>query len=340
MKSNEVVVITGASAGIGRAVAMEFARKGAKIGILARGEKSLNSTKNDIIAAGGEAHIISVDVSNAQAIDDAAQKIEDVYGPIDIWINCAMTTVFSEFINITPDEFHRITEVTYLGFVYGTHAALKRMMPRNHGAIIQVGSALAYRAIPLQSAYCGAKHAIRGFTDSVRSELLHNKSKVKISMVQLPAVNTPQFDWCKNNMNHKSQPVPPIFEPELIARHIFWAAHHHRRELLLGFNVWVIVWGNKLFPGLGDWYLGKTGYKSQQYNGAPDPNQQYNLWKPVDSDPGIRGSFSNKSTNQSFYMNLIHLPVNLILSVVLFVLSTFSSLTVYSKIRRINSARQ
>jgi short-subunit dehydrogenase len=334
MASKEVVVITGASAGIGRAVAMEFARHGAKIGLLARGEKALNSTKDAVIAAGGEAYSISVDVSDAQAVDNAAQKIEEVYGPIDIWINSAMTTVFSEFVNITAAEFHRVTEVTYLGFVYGTHAALKRMMNRNWGTIIQVGSALAYRAIPLQSAYCGAKHAIRGFTDSIRSELLHNKSNVRISMVQLPAVNTPQFDWCKNNMDRKSQPVPPIFEPELIARHIFWLAHHHRRELLLGFNVWVIVWGNKFLPGLGDWYLGKTGYKSQQYDGAPAEDQKYNLWQPVNTDPGIRGSFSSKALQKSVFMDLIHLQNNAVLTGIFGLISICSVWVKQMKSRR------
>jgi short-subunit dehydrogenase len=336
MASKEVVAITGASAGIGRAVAIEFAKRGAKIGLLARGEKALSSTKNDVIAAGGEAYTISVDVADAQAVDNAAQKIEDIYGPIDIWVNSAMTTVFSEFINITTEEFHRVTEVTYLGFVYGTHAALKRMLSRNRGTIIQVGSALAYRAIPLQSAYCGAKHAIRGFTDSIRSELQQNKSKVKISMVQLPAVNTPQFDWCKNNMSHRSQPVPPIYEPELIARHIYWVAHHHRRELLLGFNVWVIVWGNKFFPGLGDWYLGKTGYKSQQYNGAPDPNQKYNLWKPVDTDPGTRGSFSGRAVNTSLFMEFVHVQSKFIFTWIFVVISIFSMMTKLYRIRKIN----
>lgn len=308
MKTKEVVVITGASAGIGRALAMEFAARGARIGLVARGKKSLQSTKQQVIDAGGEALIIPTDVSDPQAVENAAATVENTFGPIDIWVNNAMTTVFAEFMNITPEEFRRVTEVTYLGFVYGTNSALKRMIPRNRGTIIQVGSALSYRAIPLQSAYCGAKHAIKGFTDSIRSELLHKKCKVRITMVQLPAVNTPQFDWCKNMMPRKSQPVPPIFQPELIARHIYWAAHHHRREIFLGLNVWVVIWGNKFFPGLGDWYLAKTGYKNQQYNGRHDPNTANNLWKPVDKDPGIRGSFSKRAVNCSWQMSLVEKP--------------------------------
>jgi short-subunit dehydrogenase len=307
-RKREVVVITGASAGIGRATAMAFAEKNARIGLIARGQKGLESTKHDIEKSGGEAAVFPVDVSHADQIDNAATEIERLFGPIDIWINSAMTTVFSEFVTITPDEYRRVTEVTYLGFVYGTQSALKRMIPRNYGTIVQVGSALAYRAIPLQSAYCGAKHAIRGFTDSIRSELMYNKSKVKITMVQLPAVNTPQFDWCKNKMAHKSQPVPPIYEPELIADTIFWAAHHKRREVIVGLNNLIIIWANKIFPGLGDMYLAKTGYASQQYNGSPDFDMPDNLWSPVDIDPGIRGNFSSQAKKNSRQMKMLKLP--------------------------------
>ncbi len=299
MKNPEVVVITGASAGVGRATAIEFARRGAKVGLLARGPKGLEGAKRDVEREGGHAITITADVSDASQVEKTAEEIEKAFGPIDVWVNNAMETVVSPFDQMTPEEFKRVTEVTYLGYVHGTMSALRRMLPRNRGVIVQVGSALAYRAIPLQSAYCGAKHAIRGFTDSIRCELRHNRSRVKLTMVQLPAVNTPQFSWCRFRLPRKPQPVPPIYQPEIPARAIVYAAHHPRRELFVGAPSAIIIWGNKFFPKLGDWYLGKTGYASQQHDGAPDPNRRDYLWAPVDIDYGSHGEFDARSHDRS-----------------------------------------
>jgi short-subunit dehydrogenase len=305
---NEVVVITGASAGVGRATVREFAGNGAKVALLARGHLGLEAARKEVLEAGSEALAITVDMSDPNQVEAAAEKIEQELGPIDIWVNCAMTTVFSEFMNIRPEEFKRVTEVTYLGYVYGTMAALKRMTGRNSGTIVQVGSAIAYRSIPLQSAYCGAKHAILGFTNSIRSELFHQKSKVWITMVQMPALNTPQFDWCRNYMPRKSQPVPPIYQPEVAADAVYWAAHKRRREVVVGESSFIVIWGNKFLPGLGDWYLSKTGYKSQMYDGPEEANRPYNLWSPVEGDFGARGSFTSKAKNHSFELKLTKLP--------------------------------
>lgn len=299
---DEVVVITGASAGVGRAIARAFAQRGARIGLLARGHEGLESARKDVEKLGGQALAIPTDVSNADEVEAAARQIEERFGPIDIWVNDAMASVFSPFVEMKPVEFKRVTEVTYLGCVYGTMAALKRMVPRNSGRIIQIGSALAYRSIPLQSAYCGAKHAIRGFTDSIRCELLHDKSNVRITMVQLPAVNTPQFGWVKSRLPRKAQPVPPIYEPELIANAVVWVSEHYRRELFLGWNTAIIIQGNKLFPALGDLYLGKTGYKSQQTDQPANHERPDNIWTPVDEqrDYGAHGTFDKRSRRKSW----------------------------------------
>jgi NAD(P)-dependent dehydrogenase (short-subunit alcohol dehydrogenase family) len=299
-QQKQVVVITGASAGVGRATVQRFARAGADIGLIARGEAGLDGARQDVEAAGGRALVLPVDVADADAVQAAADRVERELGPIDVWVNDAMTTVFAEFKDITPDEFRRVTEVCYLGFVNGTRAALAHMLPRDHGTIVQVGSALAYRAIPLQSAYCGAKHAIRGFTDSVRTELLHDRSKVWITMVQMPALNTPQFDWCENKMQHHSQPVPPIYDPSVAAEGIFFAAHHRRREVWVGASTAVVITGNKLLPGVGDRYLARTGFDSQQYDGPPQ-TRATNLWRPMDThrDRGARGSFSDRAHGRS-----------------------------------------
>jgi NAD(P)-dependent dehydrogenase (short-subunit alcohol dehydrogenase family) len=300
----EVVVITGASAGVGRAIVRAFAKRGAHIGLLARGHEGLEGACKDVEEAGGKALMIPTDVADADQVEAAAEKVEQTFGPIDIWINVAMASVFSPFKEMDAVDFKRVTEVTYLGQVYGTMAALRRMLPRDRGKIIQVGSALAYRGIPLQSAYCGAKHAIQGFTESVRCELIHDKSNVKISMVQLPAVNTPQFSWVKSRLPHKAQPVPPIYEPEVIADGVTYVADHYRRELFIGLSTVISIQGNKVAPGFGDWYLGKTGYKSQQTDEPEDPNRPNNLWHPVDEDHdyGAHGAFDNRARRKSWQL--------------------------------------
>lgn len=291
----EVVVITGASAGVGRATARAFGRQGAHIGLLARGRDGLEAARREIEAAGGTALALPTDVSKADAVEAAAAAVEAQFGPIDVWVNDAMVSVFAPLSATHADEFHRVTEVTYLGFVYGTMAALRRMRPRNRGVIVQVGSALAYRSIPLQAAYCGAKHAIRGFTDSVRCELHHEGSRVRLTMVQLPALNTPQFSWVLSRLPRRPQPVPPIFQPEVAAAAIVFAAHHPRREIYVGLPTVAAIWLNKFVPGLLDRYLGRTGYDAQQYDGAPLPSRHSNLWKPVPGDHGAHGSFDARA---------------------------------------------
>lgn len=296
-----VVVVTGASAGIGRATVREFARQGARIGLIARGAAGLEGAQRDVEQLGGEALIYQADVADARAIEDAAEAVERRFGPIDVWINNAMCSVFSPAKQMTPDDYRRVTEVTYLGVVHGTLAALKRMLPRDRGTIIQVGSALAYRGIPLQSAYCAAKHAIQGFNDSLRSELLHDKSQVTLTMVQMPALNTPQFGWVKSRLPRKPQPVPPIFQPEVAAEAIAWAADHYRREWYVGGPTVVAIVGNKIAPGLGDWFLSRQGYGAQQYDGRVEPDRRDNLNQPVDDevDFGAHGDFDGRAHPQS-----------------------------------------
>jgi len=297
---NEVVVITGASAGLGRASAREFGRKGAKVGLIARGLAGLEAAKREIEAAGGSALVLPVDVSDAKAVENAAESVEREFGPIDIWVNNAMASVFSPVKEMQAEEYKRVTEVTYLGVVYGTLAALKRMLPRDRGTIVQVGSALAYRSIPLQSAYCAAKHAIAGFTDALRCELIHDKSNVRVTMVQMPALNTPQFGWVKSRLKHKAQPVPPIFQPEVGASAIYWAAHHSRRELYAGWPTVEAIMGNKIAPGLLDHDLGKNGYAAQQTCEPEDPNRPDNLWAPLEGDHGAHGRFDIQAHETSW----------------------------------------
>lgn len=295
----EVVVITGASAGLGRATAREFGRHGAKVGLIARGIEGLEAAKREIESAGGKAMVLPLDVADANAIESAAAAIENEFGPIDVWVNNAMASVFSPVKEMKADEYKRVTEVTYLGVVYGTLAALKRMLPRNRGTIVQVGSALVYRSIPLQSAYCAAKHAIAGFTDSLRCELIHDKSRVRVTMVQMPALNTPQFGWVKSRLKHKAQPVPPIFQPEVGARAIYWAAHHSRREIYAGWPTVEAIIGNKIAPGWLDRYLGNTGFDSQQTSEPENPERPDNLWNPVKGDHGAHGAFDRRAHENS-----------------------------------------
>ncbi len=295
----EVVVITGATAGVGRATTRLFARHGAHIGLIARGEEGLEATRREVEDLGGRALMLPCDVADADAVESAAEKTEQEFGPIDIWISNAMTSVFAEFVEITPDEFKRVTDVVYHGQVYGAMSALKRMLPRDHGKIVMVGSALAYRGIPLQSAYCGAKHGVQGMFDSVRSELLHRDSRVSVTMVQLPALNTPQFNWVLSKLPNKAQPVPPIFQPEVAADAIFWAAHHDRREVFVGGPTVKAIVGNKIAPWFADRYLAETGYGSQQRDTPEDPNRPNNLWSPVGGDWGAHGVFDDRARDWS-----------------------------------------
>ena len=296
---SEVVVITGASAAVGRATARKFARHGARIALLARGTDGLEAAQREVEELGGTAIVVPVDVANAEQVEAAAARVEIDLGKIDIWINNAMASVFSPIKEMTPEEFRRVTEVTYLGYVYGTLAALKRMLPRDRGVIVQVGSALAYRGIPLQSAYCAAKHAVQGFCDSLRCELLHDQSCVRLTMVQLPALNTPQFGWVKSRLPQKAQPVPPIFQPEVAAEAIYFAAHNPRREFYVGAPSVGVIVANKFVPGLLDHYLARSGYDSQQYDGAEDPNRPNNLWQPVPGDHGAHGAFDARARSWS-----------------------------------------
>jgi short-subunit dehydrogenase len=292
-KKSEVVVITGASAGVGRATVQAFARRGAHIGLLARGRDGLEGARGDTEKLGGKGLVLPTDVSDPEQVERAATAVEDTFGPIDVWVNDAMVSVFSPVKEMTAEDYRRVTEVTYLGTVHGTLSALRRMLPRDRGIIVQVGSALAYRGIPLQSSYCGAKHAIQGFTESLRSELLHDKSNVKVTMVQMPGLNTPQFDWVKNRLPHKPQPVPPVYQPEVAAEAIYHAAHHYRREWYVGGSTATVIPGNKIAPGFGDWYLSKTGFQSQQTKEPVDPDAPNNLYHPLPGDHGAHGRFDS-----------------------------------------------
>jgi NAD(P)-dependent dehydrogenase (short-subunit alcohol dehydrogenase family) len=297
--SNKVVAITGASAGVGRATALAFARQGAKIGLIARGEEGLESTRREIELSGGEAIACSADVADAPALDGAAARIERELGPIDIWVNNAMATVFAPVDEITPEEFRRVTEVTYLGGVYGTMAALKRMRQRNRGTIVQVSSALAYRSIPLQSAYCGAKHALAGFIDALRCELIHARSRIHVTAVQMPALNTPQFEWARNKLPRRPQPVPPIYQPEVAADAILFAAGHRRRDLAVGAPTWFALWGQRFAPGLMDWYLGRTGFSGQQTEQPETGTHQDNLFAPLAGEHSTHGRFGARACSHS-----------------------------------------
>lgn len=300
MSSPQVVVVTGASGGIGRATATLFGSRGAKVALLARGQAGLDGAVKDIEESGGRALAIPTDVADYDQVESAARRAEDAFGPIDVWVNVAFASVFAPFVQIEPAEFKRVTEVSYLGFVYGTRVALDRMLPRDRGTIVQVGSALGERSIPLQAAYCGAKHAINGFTSTIRTELMHEHSKVNITVAQMPAVNTPQFSWVLSRLPRHPQPVPPIFEPEMAARAVVFAADHPRRkQYWVGTSTAATILANKFAAPLLDRYLARTGFGSQQTGQRVDAGRPVNLWEPVDGatghDHGARGMFGDRS---------------------------------------------
>jgi NAD(P)-dependent dehydrogenase (short-subunit alcohol dehydrogenase family) len=301
---SRVVVVTGGSAGVGRATAVEFGRRGNRVALLARGSKGLEAAAREVEEAGGKALPIVTDVAEYDQVEAAAARAEDELGPIDVWVNNAFSAVFAPFTKLSMAEFHRATEVSYFGYVHGTKAALDRMLPRDRGVVVHVGSALAYRGIPLQTAYCGAKHAIQGFHESLRCELLHEGVNVHTTMVQLPAVNTPQFDWVLNRLPERPQPVPPIYQPEVVARQIVYAADHpQRREYVVGASAVATIFGNRIASGVLDRYLAFTGYDSQQTGEPSLPGRPENLWEPADSDDGrdfgSHGSFDGSSSRFS-----------------------------------------
>ncbi len=298
------MVITGASGGVGRAAAVAFARRGAHIGLLARGRGGLEGARREVEEAGGRGLVVSADVAEFDQVDAAAAAVEREFGPIDVWVNSAMATVFAPVDCMEPSEYRRVTEVTYLGFVHGTLAALRRMKPRDRGTIIQVGSALAYRSIPLQSAYCAAKAAVRGFTDSLRSELIHDRSQVHLTMVQMPGLNTPQFEWGKSRMPRRSRPVAPVYQPEVAAEAIVWSAHHRRRELWVAPSTVQAILVNRLAPAFADRYAAQVAYSGQQTDEPADPGQPDNLWEPVDTtgDFGAHGPFDDEARGRSLHL--------------------------------------
>jgi short-subunit dehydrogenase len=298
-RSKGVVVITGASAGIGRATVRAFAQRGYDVALLARGKDGLEGAKKEVENLGQKALYLEVDVADAEAIESAAVRIEEELGPIDVWVNNAMNSVFSPVKEMQPEEYKRVTEVTYLGQVYGTLSALKRMLPRDRGSIVLVGSALAYRGIPLQSAYCGAKHAIQGFFDSLRSELLHDKSNVKVTMVQLPGVNSTQFGFVKSRLPNKPKPMGQIYQPEVAAEAIVFAAENDRREIFVAYPTYQAIIGNKLLPSLGDYVLAKNGIEGQQTEEPKDPDRDNNLWHPLPGDHGAHGPFNAQASSFS-----------------------------------------
>ncbi|MBV8301798.1 MAG: SDR family oxidoreductase [Candidatus Dormibacteraeota bacterium] len=296
---SESVVVTGAAAGVGRAVAHAFAKRGARLTLVARDESALECAASEVRDLGGSALVAPADVADPAQVDDAARRAVEEFGGIDVWVNDAMATVFAEFVDVSAAEFKRATEVTYLGYVHGTMAALRTMLPRDNGSIVQVGSALAYRAIPLQSAYCGAKFAVRGFSDSLRTELMHRGSRVRVTMVQLPAVNTPQFNWCLTRLPKHPMPVPPVYQPEVAAEAVYWAAHHRRREVWVGASAVAVILGNKLAPWLADRYLARTGYESQQMKELPvAADRPANLFEPVHA-AATRGIFDSVAKQRS-----------------------------------------
>jgi short-subunit dehydrogenase len=299
-KQPQVVVVTGSSGGVGRAIAHAFAKRGARIGLIARGAEALDRVVEEVESLGGQAVAAPADVADHAQVEAAAAVVEKRFGDIDVWVNDAMSTVFAQFAQLEPEEFKRAKEVTYLGTVYGTMVALSRMKPRDHGVIVQVGSALAYRAIPLQAAYCGSKFAIRGFTDSLRVELMHDRSNVHVTMVQLPGVNTTQFNWCRSKMPDHPQPVPPIYQPEIPAEAVYWASQHHRREVWVGASAVLAILGNRVAPSIADRYLARTGFKGQQMQGKPvSPERPDNLFEPLPQLAATHGIFDDQAKTRS-----------------------------------------
>lgn len=293
------VVITGGTAGVGRASARAFACAGADVAVLARGQDGLEATAREIEQLGGRPLAIEADVADPVQVEAAAERVEREWGGIDVWVNNAMASVLSPIAQIPAEEFRRVTEVTYLGCVHGTQSALRRMRPRDRGVIVQVGSALAYRAIPLQAPYCAAKHAVKGFTEALRCELLHEGSHVELTMVHLPAMNTPQFGWMRTRMPRRPQPVPPIYQPEVGARAIVWAAAHPRREIWVGGPTMKAILAERIAPGVADRVLARQGYDDQQHDGPPSPDRRDNLWGPVPGDHGAHGTFGDRSRDSS-----------------------------------------
>jgi NAD(P)-dependent dehydrogenase (short-subunit alcohol dehydrogenase family) len=300
MPQPRVVVVTGASAGLGRAIARAFGARGAAVGLIARGEERLASAEAEIRDAGGRALAILADVSDAAALEAAAERVDRELGPIDVWINNAMVSVFSPVKEMTAEEFRRVTEVTYLGYVHGSLAALRRMLSRDAGTIVQVSSSLAFRGIPLQSAYCASKHAIKGFTEALRTELLHDGSAVRVTMVHMPALNTPQFEWVRNRLPHRPQPMPPVFQPEVGAEAVVYAVQHpERRDLTVSGSAVKVTWAERVAPGLIDRYLARKGYRSQQSGEPEQAGRPDNLWQPVTGDYGAHGRFDREARRHS-----------------------------------------
>lgn len=297
--TGKTIVVTGASAGLGRAIIRELAKYDVNLGLIARGREGLEGAKKEAENMGSRAIVLETDVSDASQVEAAAQKVERQYGNIDIWINNAMVSVFGEVKNITAEEYKRVTEVTYLGQVYGTMAALKRMSPRNKGTIILIGSALAYRGIPLQSAYCGAKHGIHGFFESLRAELIHDKSSIRLCMIQMPAMNTTQFGFVKNKLPNKPRPMGTIYEPEIAAKAVLYVTKHPRREVNVGYTTIESILGNKVCPSFMDRYLARTGYTGQQTSEPAGPDEKDNLWHPLEGDHGAHGAFEAWATHSS-----------------------------------------
>jgi short-subunit dehydrogenase len=325
---DQVVVITGATGGVGRVTAWEFARQRSKVVLVARDAAQLEGTRKEVEHLGGQAYPIQVDIADPLQVEAIADRVERDVGPIDVWINNAMNSVFARFVDVTPQEFKRVTEVTYLGTVYGTLAALKKMRPRNRGSIVFVGSALAYRGIPLQSAYCGAKHGIQGFYDSLRTELLYENSSIKTTMVQLPAMNTTQFGWVLSKMPNKTKPMGKVYQPDVAARAIIFAAKHNRREVLVGFPTYKAIVGNKIAPWYADWVLARQGIQGQQTDEPADPNRKDNVWQPVGEDRGAYGDFERISVDTSITL-WISMHRNIVRFVGIFLIALLVGLLFY-----------